>query len=95
MEDVDRKKMAAALAFDPKKDSAPQVLAKGVGLIAENIVKSAREHDVPVYVDEKLVTQLNNIEVGDSIPPEMFEAVAEILVFIARLDSKRAAKFDG
>ncbi len=89
MEKQERQKMAAALAFDPLQDSAPQVIAKGVGLIAENIIKSAEESDVPVYVDQKLVTQLNNIEIGDSIPPDMYEVVAQVLVFIADLDRRQ------
>lgn len=88
----ERRKMAAALAFNPLLDAAPQVIAKGVGLIAENILKTAEENRIPVYVDEKLVTQLHHIEIGDSIPPEMYEVVAEVLVFIAGLDRKRGGR---
>lgn len=88
MDEEKRKKMAAALAFNPLKDSAPQVVAKGVGLVAENIIARAKDSDVPVYVDEKLVTQLHNIEVGDTIPPEMYEIVAEVLVFILSVDKR-------
>ncbi len=89
MEKKERRKMVAALSFDPMKDSAPQVLAKGVGLVAENILKKAGENHIPVYEDEQLVARLNNIEVGSSIPPEMYEVVAEVLVFIADMDRKK------
>ncbi len=87
--------MAAALAFNPLRDSAPQVIAKGVGLVAENIIARAKESDIPVYVDERLVTKLNNVELGDSIPPEMYEIVAEVLVFISSVDKRASGKFSG
>ncbi|MDO4754317.1 MAG: EscU/YscU/HrcU family type III secretion system export apparatus switch protein [Bacillota bacterium] len=85
-------KMAAALAFDPTKHSAPQVVAKGMGLVAENILEKAKENQIPVYRDEKLVRQLQALEVNESIPPEMFEIVAEILVFITDLDQKKGKR---
>lgn len=81
--------MAAALSFDPNKNAAPQVIAKGMGIVAENIMKKAEESEVPVYVDEKLVMQLQNLEIGDTIPEEMFEVVAEVLIFVSQLDQKR------
>lgn len=85
-EEKTKSKLAAALAFDPQKDSAPQVVAKGAGLIAENILKQAKDYDIPVYEDEKLAQQLSNLEVGETIPRELFEVVAEVLVFISRMD---------
>lgn len=83
------KKIAAALSFDPSKHSAPQVVAKGMGLIAENILQRAKEHNIPVYRDEKLANQLQQLELNENIPAEMFEIVAEILVFITRLDQEQ------
>lgn len=90
--ETDSKKIAAALSFDPNRDSAPQVIAKGMGLVAENILERAKEHRIPVYQDEKLARQLNQLEISESIPPEMFEIVAEILVFVTRLDQEQKSR---
>lgn len=90
MKEAERRKMAAAIAFNPAVNAAPQVIAKGVGLIAENILSAAKETDIPVYVDEELVTQLHRIELGESIPVEMYEMVAEVLVFISQMDRKKS-----
>ncbi|MDN5352519.1 MAG: flagellar biosynthesis protein [Clostridiales bacterium] len=84
----ERKKMASALKFSPEEDAAPQVIAKGIGLVAESIIREAEANDVPVYVDEKLSHQLNQLKIGDQIPYELYEVVAEILVFISRVDNK-------
>lgn len=92
MERTDTKKIAAALSFDPSKDSAPQVIAKGMGLVAENILERAKEHNIPVYQDAKLARQLNQLEISENIPPEMFEIVAEILVFVTQLDQAQKHK---
>ncbi|MBM7560571.1 EscU/YscU/HrcU family type III secretion system export apparatus switch protein [Fusibacter tunisiensis] len=84
-----KKKLASALKFNPDVDAAPQVIAKGIGLVAENIIKRAEESDVPVYVDEKLSRQLNQLDIGDQIPYELYEVVAEVLVFISDVDQKK------
>ncbi|MDO4799966.1 MAG: EscU/YscU/HrcU family type III secretion system export apparatus switch protein [Bacillota bacterium] len=89
---MDKEKMATALRFDPQKDAAPQVIAKGLGLIAENIIRTAKESDVPVYVDEKLTRQLHQLDIGDSIPPDLYEVVAEVLIFIASMDRERGLR---
>lgn len=78
-------KQAIALSYD-FQDSAPKVLAKGSGLIAQNILKAAQKHDVPVYEDKKLAKMLTQLEIGDNIPPELYEIVAQVLVFITDVD---------
>lgn len=84
-----KRKIANALKFDPEADSAPRLVAKGVGVVAENIIKTARENDVPIYEDEKLSSQLKQLEVGDQISYELYEVVAEVLVFIANVDQRK------
>lgn len=84
-----RKKIATALRFNPNEDSAPQLIAKGLGLIADNIIKKAEESNVPIYVDQRLSEQLNQLEVGDQIPYELYEVVAEVLVFIGHVDQNK------
>ncbi|TMU87803.1 EscU/YscU/HrcU family type III secretion system export apparatus switch protein [Bacillus sp. BHET2] len=80
------RKEAIALGYDQEKGSAPRVLAKGKGIIAENILAKAREHKVPVQEDKSLLSLLGNLDVGESIPEELYGAVAEVFAFIYRLD---------
>lgn len=86
---VQKVRIANALKFDPEKDAAPQLIAKGIGLVAENIIKKAEENNVPIYEDEKLSNQLKQLEIGDQIPYELYEVVAEVLVFIGTIDQKK------
>lgn len=78
-------KQAIALSYD-FEDAAPKILAKGSGLVAQNILDSAKKHDVPVYEDEKLAKMLTQLEIGDNIPPELYEIVAQVLIFITDVD---------
>ncbi len=84
----DKRKIATALKYDRGRDDVPRLVAKGMGLIAENIIEKAEEHDIPVYQDERLSRQLYNLSLGEDIPPELYEVVAEVLVFIAKMDKK-------
>ncbi len=83
---MDNKKYAAALKYDVESQAAPKLLAKGQGMIAENIIKKAKESGVSVYEDATLAQQLQNLELDEEIPVDLYEAVAEVLAFIARLD---------
>lgn len=78
-------KKVVALSYD-YEDSAPKVVAKGSGLVAQNILQEAQKHDIPVYEDENLAKMLTQLEIGDNIPPELYEIVAQILVFITDID---------
>lgn len=81
----EKPKQAIALAYDPG-DTAPRILATGKGALAEKILETAKEADVPVYQDEKLAKTLAKLEIGEAIPPELYEVVAEILVFVDDMD---------
>jgi flagellar biosynthesis protein len=85
---MDKRKKAAALKYKPKEDSAPKVVAKGSGLIAENILAVAKEHKVPLKEDPQLVEVLSAIDLNREIPPELYKAVAEILAFVYRMSRK-------
>jgi len=78
---------AAALRYDPERDSAPNVAAAGRGAVAQRIVELARGAGVPVYKDEKLARALSQLRVGEQIPQELYQVVAEVLAYIARMDS--------
>ncbi|MCI5935600.1 MAG: EscU/YscU/HrcU family type III secretion system export apparatus switch protein [Lachnospiraceae bacterium] len=85
----EKQKTAVALAYMPG-DAAPKILATGKGAIAEKIIETAKEADVPFYKDDKLADTLSKLEIGDMIPPELYEVVAEILVFVNDMDKIRA-----
>ncbi len=82
-------KQAIALEYDPS-DEAPRVIASGKGILAERILERARENDVPVHRDDKLADTLSRLDIGDMIPPELYEVVAEILVFVDSMDKIRS-----
>jgi flagellar biosynthesis protein len=67
---------------------APRVVAKGKGHIAEQIIQVARENDVPLLEDRNLANVLEAMELESKIPAELYRAVAEVLVFIYRLNGK-------
>ena len=86
-------KTAVAVAYEPG-DRAPKILATGKGEIAEKIIAKAKENDVPLYKDNKLADTLSKLKIGDAIPPELYDVVAEILVFVDDMDRLKA-KLDG
>ncbi len=88
-EENKKPKQAIALEYDPS-DEAPRVIASGKGALAERIIEKAKEADVPVHRDDKLADTLSRLEIGDMIPPELYEVVAEILVFVDSMDRIKA-----
>ena len=82
-EKKEKVKTAVAIAYEPGEE-APKILATGKGHVAEKII--AKEQDVPFYKDSKLAATLSKLEIGDMIPPELYEVVAEILVFVDKMD---------
>ncbi len=82
-------KTAVALAYEPG-DRAPKILATGKGEVAERIIEKAKENDVPFYQDNKLAETLSRLQIGDAIPPELYDVVAEILVFVDDMDRMKA-----
>ena len=79
---------AIALKYDKETSVAPKVVAKGQGLIAENILNAALQNSVPVYQNKTLATMLMAVELDREIPPDLYKAVAEILAYVYRIDSK-------
>ena len=78
-------KQAIALEYNPAED-APKVIASGRGILADKIIEKAKESNVPVHRDDKLADTLSRLEIGEMIPPELYEVVAEILVFVDAMD---------
>ena len=84
----DPRRSAAALGYDPEADKAPRLLARGHGQIADRIIALAREHDIPLREDPDLVAVLAKLDLGREIPQELYRAVAEILAFVYRVNSR-------
>jgi len=82
-------KTAVAIAYEPG-DAAPKILATGKGAVADRIIEKAQESKVPLYKDNKLADTLSKLQIGDMIPPELYEVVAEILVFVDDMDRLKA-----
>lgn len=82
-------KKAAALKYHSDSDRAPKVVAKGKGHVAKAIISRAEENQIPVYEDPKLADQLEKLSLGEEIPPYLYDVVAQVLVFIARLDKTK------
>lgn len=85
----DADKTAVAISYEPG-EAAPKILATGKGKVAEKIIEMAKENKVPTYKDNKLASTLSKLQIGDMIPPELYEVVAEILVFVDDMDRMKA-----
>ncbi len=89
MEEKKKIKQAIALEYNPDEE-APKVIATGRGAVAERILERAKEADVPIHRDDRLADTLSRLEIGEMIPPELYDVVAEILVFVDAMDKIRA-----
>lgn len=78
-------KKAAAISYTADM-KAPKVVAKGQGEVAENILEEGKAHNIPVYEDKELATLLTQVELGEQIPPELYDLVAKIMVFVGDVD---------
>ncbi|MDI6801701.1 MAG: EscU/YscU/HrcU family type III secretion system export apparatus switch protein [Thermodesulfovibrionales bacterium] len=85
---VDKRIKAAALRYKHGKDSAPKLVAKGSGKVAERILAIAKEHNIPLKDDPQLVEVLSTLDLYQEIPPDLYRAVAEILAFVYRMTKK-------
>ena len=84
----DLNKKAVALRYNQNQERAPRVVAKGSGFIAEQILAAARKGAVPVYQNKTLASMLMALELDREIPPELYQAVAEVLSYIYQLDKR-------
>ncbi len=83
-----KERVAAALRYRSGEDHAPTVVAVGQGEMAKTIEKLAQDHNIPLYRDATLAHTLVELGLGVEIPPQLYEAVAKILVHVAALDKK-------
>ena len=85
----DPQRVAVALAYR-QTDAAPRVVARGRGLVAEEIISRAREHGVYVHESPELVSLLMQVDLDQHIPPQLYRAVAELLAWLYRLEQGEA-----
>ncbi|GIN61511.1 hypothetical protein J27TS8_15040 [Robertmurraya siralis] len=90
-EELERRKEAIALGYDSGAKDAPRVIAKGKGLIAENILEQAAKHEVPIQEDAALVELLSKLNINETIPEELYQAVAEVFAFIYKTNREAGA----
>ncbi|MGG5252965.1 EscU/YscU/HrcU family type III secretion system export apparatus switch protein [Neobacillus sp. SM06] len=81
---------AVALSYQQHVHDAPKVIAKGKGKMAETIIEKAKQNQIPIQEDPSLVQLLAELNLNQSIPEELYQAVAEIFAFIYQTDRKAA-----
>ncbi|MCL2702912.1 MAG: EscU/YscU/HrcU family type III secretion system export apparatus switch protein [Defluviitaleaceae bacterium] len=86
-----KKQKAVALKYE-LGDFAPKVVASGQGFVAERIIENAETGDIPIYQDSALADELTRLNLGDDIPPELYEIVAQVLIYVSDLDKKESLK---
>lgn len=79
---------AIAIVYNEKDSAAPKVVASGKGLIAEKIIATAQEAGIHIQEDADLVELLSKIPVGDEIPTELYQTVAEVLAFVYQMNER-------
>jgi flagellar biosynthesis protein len=89
---ANKQKQAVALRYEPKKDRAPKIAAKGRGHVAEKILELARQHHIPIREDRNLLQILSRLDLHQEVPTEVYKAVAEILAFIYRLSNRALSR---
>ncbi|THB76838.1 MAG: EscU/YscU/HrcU family type III secretion system export apparatus switch protein [Desulfobulbaceae bacterium] len=85
---------AVALLYDKEKSDAPRVVASGRGYVADKIIETAREAGIHIQEDPDLVELLAKIPVGDEIPVELYQTIAEVLAFVYQVNDKYREKYE-
>lgn len=86
---------AVAILYDEHVSDAPKVVARGKGAVAEKIIATAREAGVHIQEDPNLVELLSKVDIGEEIPLELYQTVAEVLAFVYRVNEKFKKKMAG
>ena len=81
--------IAIAIKYDKEKDTAPRVVAKGIRMRAEKIREIAKQYNVPVMRNVALANALFRVDVGEEVPEDLYDAVAEVLNFVYALQQEQ------
>ena len=87
-ESLNRRKAAVALSYEPD-DEAPRIIASGRGYLADKILEVAKDTNIPIHTDENLTNTLSKLEIGDYIPKELYEVVAEVMLFVDKIEKMK------
>ena len=79
---------AVAILYDSQNSPSPKVIASGKGEIAKRIIETAKQSGVHIQEDANLVELLSKIDIGDEIPTELYQTVAEVLAFVYQVNNK-------
>jgi len=88
MSKEEKSKKAIAMRYDSAKERSPRVIAKGKGNVANNIIKVAQLHKLPIKKDEDLLELLSKVELDREIPENLYKAVAELFSFVYKVTKK-------
>ncbi len=88
-----RREKAVALRYEEGKNKAPEIVASGSGLIARNIIESAAKAGVAIKEDPDLVELLAKVPIGQEVPEELYQTIAEVLAFVYSVNSKFKEKY--
>lgn len=88
-EEIKPRALAVALQYEKGTREAPRVVAKGRGLIADRIVEVARENGIVIEANPVLAEALSGVELDDTIPLELYEAVAIVIGFVLRVGTQK------
>lgn len=83
------RKKAVALRYDEQQNSAPIVVASGMGYMAEKILETAQQNGVPVHEDASLATVLTQLELGAPIPEELYQMIVDIYIYLLKYAGER------
>lgn len=84
--------IAVAIKYDQDSDQAPKVVAKGMRIHAEKIKELAKQYGVPILRNVPLAQALNKLDIGEEIPEDLYEAVAEVLSFVYKIREEQEAR---
>ena len=79
---------AIAILYNENESAAPKVVASGQGVIAEKIISTARDAGIHIQEDANLVELLSKVSIGEEIPTELYQTVAEVLAFVYKINEK-------
>lgn len=85
--DLTKRKSAAVVRYDETIDRAPVIVARGTGAVADKILDEARSRGVAIEHDHSLLGHLLDLDLGDAIPPQLYDVMAEVLLLIEELDT--------
>ncbi len=94
MSKYEKRTKAVALRYEEKRTAAPEVVAAGSGKVAEKIIEAAREAGVVIKEDPDLVELLAKVPIGEQIPAELYQTVAELLSFVYSVNTKYKEKYN-